>query len=129
MYVNIIYIYINVPSINQIRQDQIPQPIPGGQRSLALVELVPCSSGPPERPKKNLEIFGNPSRSCGPKEGTMEILWNTMEILWNPMEDYTMKYYGILQLWNTMKYLKCFLTLKLQTRLNTIDNIVGGDAQ
>jgi hypothetical protein len=28
-----------------------------------------------------------------------------------------------------MKYLKCFLTLKLQTRLNTIDNIVGGDAQ
>ena len=59
----------------------------------------------------------------------MEILWNTMEILWNPMEDYTMKYYGILQLWNTMKYLKCFLTLKLQTRLNTIDNIVGGDAQ
>ena len=66
----------------------------------------------------------------------MEILWKSMEYDGNPMEPYGRLHYEILWHTTTMEYyeilylyLKCFLTLKLQTRLNTIDNIVRGDAQ
>ena len=70
-----------------------------------------------------------PTWEAKKKSGNMKFMWSKGGNHGNTMEDYTMKYYGILQVWNTMKYLKCFLILKLQTQLNTIDNIVGGDAQ